>query len=194
MWLLGTHDVRNVEFSPGKTHPSLRAGKSDSVVTLKKPLLDRWEGGHNQHSSPGLICCCSSDDPRIHLSNITTCSPKSCSWNRVSGSNSASPTFTTEANTQAETLHFQKLPGITFPQPPHHWGIIQGLVYWRIKNIPKKRLNQAHILFTDAYREDSTIWFLFAPFPEDPSVTVSVLSPRQLEDTECRWEKSKALR
>jgi len=77
VWLLRTHNVRNAEFSPGKTNSSPRLGKRDSVVTLAKPLLDRGEeGGHNHHSSLGLICYGSGADPRIHPSSTITASPK----------------------------------------------------------------------------------------------------------------------
>lgn len=66
---------------------------------------------------------------------------------------------------EAETPHIQKLPDTAVPQSPMSLGsggMIQGLIYWRIKNITGKLLNQAHIAFSGVYREGSMICFLFA--------------------------------
>lgn len=118
MWLPRTHNVKNVKFPPGKTYPSPRSGKSDSIITPAKPLLDRCEERErNQHSSLALICCCTGADPRIHLSNIITASPKRCSWRLQFCFTNLS---TTEANVYA--LHFQKLPEIPSLQSLQHWG------------------------------------------------------------------------
>lgn len=123
MWLLRTHNVRNAEFSPEKTHPSPRAGKSDSVVTLTKPHMDRCEeGGHNQHSSLGLICCCTGADPRIHLSNSITVAPKRCSWRRVKGSNSTLQTFQYRGKCPCQNSTLPEASRYHFPSAPTSLG------------------------------------------------------------------------